>query len=43
MIVQENLTAKVHELCKQRDKLRASGRTILDRPIEDVLAMSQSS
>ena len=41
--VQENLTAKVHELYKQRDKLRASDRTILDRPIEEVLAMTQSS
>ena len=43
MKVQENLTAKVHELYKQRDKLRASDRTILDRPIEEVLAMTQSS
>jgi hypothetical protein len=41
--VQENLTAKVKELYKQRDKLRASDRTILDRPIEEVLEMTQSN
>ena len=41
--IQENLTAKVKELYKQRDKLRASDRTILDRPIEEVLEMTQSN
>jgi hypothetical protein len=34
--VQENLTAKVQEMYKQKDKLRAIGMAILDRPIEDV-------
>ena len=43
MKVQENLIAKVQELYKQRDKLRASDRTILDRPIEEVLEMTQSN
>ena len=40
---QENLTANVHELYKPKDKLRAKDMTILDRPFDDVLAMTHSN
>ena len=41
--VHENLTAKVKEMYRQKENLRAKDKKLLDRPMEEVLAMTQSN
>ena len=43
MKVHEDLTAKVKEMYRQKENLRAKDRKLLDRPMEEVLAMTQSN
>ena len=43
MKVHENLTAKVKKMFKQKENLRAKDKKLLDRPMEEVLAMTQSN